>query len=144
MLSLSEQNKSLKQLSFLTAVFYLPLNSSSYKCIKNEGRNLKMKTAEKNATIIMKDAKRMERNLKSRITIPNILHSIWKIWCFLCRLFDAAMTVGIILMVYLYLTQPETAIQILKSLPIWTDRIVNMVKMLPLWVQLCLQPGIHV
>lgn len=103
-----------------------------------------MKTAEKNAKILVKDVKGMERNLKSRITIPNVLHSIWKIWCFLCRLVDAAMTVGIILMIYLYVMQPETAIQIVKNLPIWTDRIVNMVKMLPLWVQLCLQPGIHV
>ena len=71
-----------------------------------------MKTAEKNAKILVKDVKGMERNLKSRITIPNVLHSIWKIWCFLCRLVDAAMTVGIILMIYLYVTQPETAIQI--------------------------------
>ncbi len=103
-----------------------------------------MKTMEKKANIVLKDAKIIERKIKRGITLPNIFRFIWKGWCFLCRLVDAAMTVGIILMVYLYLTQPEIAIQILKSLPIWTDRIVNMVKMLPLWIQLCLQPGIHV
>lgn len=102
-----------------------------------------MKIEKRNA-VIMKDVRSMERCFKSRITLQNVFQSIWKGWCFLCRLVDAAMTVGIILMVYLYLTQPETAIMILKSLPVWTERLENIIKMLPLWIQVYLQPGILV
>ena len=72
----------------------------------------------------------------------------WSCLLFFCRIvsriLDDALTAALLVFIYLYLTQPEVAIEILKKLPEWSQHFMGVVKMIPFWLQVYLQPCIMV